>query len=49
MEEMTQAINAKNFKVQSLYGTWVLLLLATIAISLVFDAKDVAMVLMGKR
>lgn len=39
MEEMTRAINVKNFKLQSLYGIWVLLLLATVAISLVLDAR----------
>lgn len=46
---VAKVIKAKNFKARSPYGIWVLLLVATIVVSLVFDIKDVAMVLMGKR
>jgi hypothetical protein len=40
-------IRTKKFKAKSCYGVWLILLVATILISLVFDVRDVAMVLMG--
>ena len=40
-------IRSKKFKAKSCYGVWLLLLVATIVISLIFDVKDVAEVLMG--
>ncbi len=37
----------KGFQKKSLYGVWVILLVLTMLISLVFDIRDVALVIMG--
>lgn len=37
------------FEVKSLYGIWMILLLSTIVISLLFDVRDVALVALGKK
>ena len=42
-------VNRETFKPQSVFGIWVILLLTTILISLVFDVMDVVLVLLGKK
>lgn len=42
-------IKSPEFKVQSVYGIWILLLSATIVVSLVFDVRDVFLVLTGAK
>lgn len=37
------------FRPKTVYGVWVLLLLATIVISLVFDVRDVALILLDSK
>ena len=39
----------ENFKWKSVYGVWLILLVTTIIISLVFDVRDIALVLMGQK
>ncbi len=38
---------SKGFKGSSPYGVWVMLLVATMVISLLFDVRDIALVMMG--
>lgn len=42
-------IKSSNFKRRSIYGVWILLVMATIVISVVFDFRDVAMVFLGMK
>lgn len=42
-------LTARNFRAQSMFGGWIILLLATIIVSLLFDYRDVTMVLLGHR
>ena len=42
-------IKRPEVRLASIYGVWVVLLLATIAVSLVFDARDIFLVLTGSR
>ncbi len=42
-------VRTDEFKVGSPYGIWVLLLVATIFISLVFDVRDVILVALGQK
>lgn len=42
-------IKDPQFEPASPYGAWVLLLCATIVISLLFDARDIALVAMGQK
>ena len=42
-------ISKPGFNWKTLYGIWLALLITTIVISLVFDFRDVAMVLLGMR
>jgi len=42
-------VSAKEFEFKSIYGIWIVLLLSTIVISLVFDVKDVISVMIGIR
>ena len=44
-----KVLKAPDFKMQSLYGVWVILLSNTIFISLLFDIRDIALVLLGKK
>ncbi len=37
------------FNVKSFYGVWLVLLMATIAISVVFDIRDIVLVLLGEK
>jgi len=38
-----------SFQYSSPYGVWILLLVGTIAVSLAFDARDIALVVLGKK
>lgn len=40
-------IRSPHFKAKSFYGVWMIAFVATILISLVFDARDFILVLMG--
>ena len=42
-------VRAKEFEFKSIYGIWIILLLSTIVISLIFDVKDVISVMIGIR
>jgi hypothetical protein len=42
-------IKRPEVRIASIYGVWLVLLLATIVISLVFDFRDVFQVLTGSR
>ncbi|NNE37293.1 MAG: hypothetical protein HKN08_03225 [Gammaproteobacteria bacterium] len=42
-------IKSEGFKFQSPYGVWAILLTATIAISLLFDIRDIILVAMGQK
>lgn len=42
-----QEIRTPHFKGKSFYGVWLILLVATIIVSLLFDARDFVLVLMG--
>ena len=44
-----QVVSRPQFKPKSLFGIWVLLLLGTIVISLVFDIRDIILVLFGMK
>ncbi|MFT5220214.1 MAG: hypothetical protein ACI9LO_001238 [Planctomycetota bacterium] len=37
------------FKLRSIYGLWIVLLMTTIVISLLFDIRDIALVVMGAK
>lgn len=37
----------KGYKLKSVYGVWVLLVVLTMIISMLFDVRDIALVLMG--
>lgn len=38
-----------SFQYSTPYGVWILLLLSTIAVSLIFDVRDIALVLLGRK
>ncbi|NOZ54693.1 MAG: hypothetical protein GXP08_16415 [Gammaproteobacteria bacterium] len=38
-----------SFKPTSPYGIWIMLLLGTIAISLIFDVRDITLVMLGMK
>jgi hypothetical protein len=38
-----------SFQYSSPYGVWIILLLGTIAVSIVFDVRDITLVLLGKK
>jgi len=38
-----------SFQYSAPYGIWIVLLLATIAVSLAFDVRDIALVLLGRK
>jgi len=40
-------IRNSDFKFKSAYGIWLVLLIATIAVSLVFDVRDITLVMLG--
>jgi len=42
-------VKAVSFKPASPYGVWLILLLCTITISLVFDVRDIALVMQGMK
>ncbi len=42
-------LKSASFKFASLYGVWVSLLLGTIVVSLVFDVRDIILVLLGMK
>lgn len=42
-------LKSDSFQLKSPYGIWMILLLATIAISLAFDVRDVTLVLLGMK
>jgi len=42
-------IKSPPFNFKSVYGVWVILLLGTIAISLVFDVRDIILVMLGEK
>ena len=42
-------IQGEQFNIRSVYGVWIGLLMTTIAISLVFDVRDVILVAMGHK
>ncbi len=42
-------IKIPSFNFKSVYGVWVMLLLGTIVISLVFDARDIILVMLGEK
>lgn len=44
-----EEIRKPGFEAGSVYGVWVLLLSATIVISLLFDARDIVLVAMGQK
>lgn len=44
-----QVVRNNEFRIRSLYGVWVILLLITIVVSLVFDVRDIALVLLGMK
>lgn len=46
---ITKEIKSKNFNPKSFYGVWLLLFVATILVSLVFDVRDVILVCMGQK
>lgn len=45
----SRVISFDGFKIQSAYGVWVCLLFITICISLIFDVRDIFMVLAGAK
>ena len=45
----TKVISGPDFNKSSWYGTWILLILATITISMLFDVRDVVMTLVGMK
>lgn len=46
---LLKEIKLDGFKFQSPYGLWVILLIATITISLLFDIRDIVLVAMGQK
>ena len=42
-------IKSERFNFKSVYGTWIGLVMTTVAISLVFDVRDIILVMMGKK
>jgi len=42
-------IKSQTFQIKSVYGVWIILLLVTIAISLLFDVRDIILVFMGAK
>lgn len=42
-------LKSSTFKFASLYGVWIALLLGTIVVSLVFDVRDIILVLLGTK
>jgi hypothetical protein len=42
-------IKRADFKLTSIYGIWLSLLMATISISLVFDIRDIVMIILGHK
>jgi len=42
-------LKRSSFSFKSAYGVWVMLLLGTIAISLVFDIRDIILVMLGEK
>ena len=44
-----RVISLEEFKIKSAYGVWVCLLMTTILISLIFDVRDIFLVLSGAK
>ena len=44
-----KVVRAEGFQFKSVYGIWIALLLITIVISLLFDVRDIALVLLGMK
>ena len=42
-------LKSSSFKPASLYGVWIILLLGTIVVSLIFDVRDITLVLLGTK
>ena len=42
-------VRRTNFSAKSAYGTWIILILITVIISLLFDVRDVALTLTGNK
>ena len=46
---LLKEVKSERFNFQSPYGIWVVLLMATITTSLLFDIRDIALVAMGQK
>lgn len=44
-----KVLKLRAFKLRSIYGLWIVLLMGTIVISLLLDIRDIALVLLGEK